>query len=88
MDWDPDSIRKAKDVAQGELALALRRVLEDSGSATEDELSFRVARLFGWGRRGNDISLALARALRHLAESDDVSRLADGRYTVTKHSAS
>lgn len=78
-DGDPDTIRKAAQVSRGELALALTQLLAEAGTADREELMFRTARLFGWGRRGNDITAALNRALGQLIEDGSVVEGPDGR---------
>lgn len=82
-DGDPDTIRKAAQVCRGELALALTRLLAEAGTADREELMFRTARLFGWGRRGNDITAALNSALRQLIEDGNVIEGPDGRLEPT-----
>lgn len=74
---DADSVRKANQVSRGELGLALRRLLAEAGTAEPEELMFRTARLFGWGRRGNEITAALNAALRRL-QGDGVVRTTAG----------
>src|SRR5579864_1578672 len=56
---DLKSNRDVVEVPQIELAQAVDLLVRDAGSITEDELTTRVARLFGWSRRGPDIAKAL-----------------------------
>jgi very-short-patch-repair endonuclease len=60
------SARDIEEVPRAELELALRRLVEDAGVIATDELGARVARLFGWARRGRDIHEALQSSVRSL----------------------
>ena len=48
--------RDVEQVHDRELALALVNLVRDAGGITCDELSTRIARLYGWTRRGPDIT--------------------------------
>ena len=48
--------REVKHVHDHELMLALTNLVRDAGGITHDELTTRAARLYGWTRRGPDIS--------------------------------
>jgi hypothetical protein len=61
-----------------ELALAVQHLVEDARRVSRDELTFQVARLFGWNRRGSDIAAALDRAVDKLLR-DGVLQ-SDGQY--------
>jgi len=69
---DKNTQRSAADVPPEEFQLAIRRLLCDAKTATWDEMSRRVANLFGWGRRGVEISGALDRAVRALKRNGSV----------------
>jgi very-short-patch-repair endonuclease len=51
--------REVKHVHDHELMLALTNIVRDAGGITHDELTTRAARLYGWTRRGPDISTRL-----------------------------
>lgn len=74
---DPDTFRKVDEVPDSEMELAIRNVVSDGRSVTREELTRHVARLFGWQRRGSDIThrldLTVDRMIRagHLSRSDD-----------------
>lgn len=64
-----DDERTSRDVAEipsVELALAVLNVVHDARRIDREELSVSVARLFGWGRRGNGITRALDHVVTHL----------------------
>jgi very-short-patch-repair endonuclease len=48
--------RDVEQVHDRELTLALVNLVRDAGGITGDELSTRIARLYGWTRRGPDIT--------------------------------
>jgi hypothetical protein len=58
--------RKVEEVPRAELKLAVRHLISDARRVTRDELTFQVARLFGWNRRGPDIAAALDGAVDEL----------------------
>jgi hypothetical protein len=51
--------RDVEHVHDHELTLALANLVRDAGGITSDELTTRVARLYGWTRRGPDITTRL-----------------------------
>jgi len=51
--------REVEHVHDNELTLALTNLVRDAGGITYDELTVRAARLYGWTRRGPDISSRL-----------------------------
>lgn len=51
--------RSVSQVHASELDLALVRIVSDAGGIGEEELTIRVARIYGWERRGPDITAAL-----------------------------
>jgi hypothetical protein len=67
-----DTERGVNDVAPAELALALELTIRDVRSIERDELTRRVAALFGWRRRGPDIETAMRRGLRTLEEAGSI----------------
>lgn len=71
--------RTVDQIHPDELALALLRFAQDARSISHDELTVRTARLFGWGRRGPDISAAMNRVLERLVKEGRLA-LADGHY--------
>jgi hypothetical protein len=73
---DPRSHRDIAEIPHLELALAVEMLVNDARSITPDELTTRVARLFGWNRRGPDISKTLDLVVQ--SRLDQGSLLADG----------
>jgi hypothetical protein len=69
--------RSVEQVADTELAAALLQLVQASAGVTRDDLTTAVARLYGWNRRGPDISVRLNRLVSDLA--------ADGRLASTDH---
>lgn len=61
---DPKSCRDVQEIPTAELGLAMDMLVRDARSITWDELTTRVARLFGWNRRGPDIGKALDTVLQ------------------------
>jgi hypothetical protein len=72
---DPRTQRQVADVASCELELALELMMDDVRVAEEDDLLFAVSRLFGWGRRGSEITKALETALGRLVAREHVVRV-------------
>jgi len=58
-----DTVRKVEHVPRMELCGALLAFVSDAKSISEEELTKRVAALFGWNRRGPDIVRAMTAAL-------------------------
>ena len=75
---DARTRRSIDEVPATELRLAIERVVGDALQAGRDELTFAVARLYGWNRRGSDISAALERSVTHLLRMKQLER--DGEY--------
>lgn len=75
---EPDTQRESRHIPQEELRLALFRIIEDASTITHDDVSVRVARLFGWRRRGPDVRAALEDAIERLVSDGNV--LDDGEY--------
>lgn len=63
---DPSTRRSVDEVPVSELRAAILGIVGDAIHAGRDELTFAVARLYGWNRRGSDISSALERAVTYL----------------------
>jgi hypothetical protein len=58
--------------------------IEDARTIDEDEPTARTVAIFGWARRGSDITTALTRGLHLLVDSDEVIRAAEGRYAPAR----
>jgi very-short-patch-repair endonuclease len=74
----PATRRSVDEVPANELRAAIEHLVEDSVRAGRDELTFAVARLYGWNRRGSEISAALERAVTYLLRMKRLER--DGDY--------
>ena len=85
VDGDDATVRRAGEVPLAELEAALEQVVADSHTIAADELTARVARIFGWTRRRADIATALGRALDQLERSGRVAR--DDRGNLVSPSA-
>jgi hypothetical protein len=70
--------RSVSEVPVSELRAAILGVVGDAIHAGRDELTFAVAKLYGWNRRGTDISAALERAVTYLLRMKRLAR--DGEY--------
>ncbi|GGS47034.1 DUF3320 domain-containing protein [Actinokineospora fastidiosa] len=70
---DPDTKRDVKYVPMDELKLAVVNLVRDCHAIDRDELTERVARLFGWGRRGPAVSAALYQAIEELDDAGAVT---------------
>lgn len=69
----PESMRKVEHVPMAELELALLEVVYNAKSLTYEELYRVTARVFGWNRTGDVITLRLREALNRLASKGKVS---------------
>lgn len=74
---DAESIRPVAHVPPEELAEAAYRLVRDAGAIEKDNLQVAVARLFGWGRTGIDITTAIEIAIDDLV---DEGRLSGGAF--------
>ncbi|MCA1839967.1 MAG: DUF3320 domain-containing protein [Actinobacteria bacterium] len=74
---DPDTRRAVSEVSRAELELAVRKVVSDARFISWEELSTYVARLFGWTRKGPDISMALDEAIEDLVQGGALRRNGD-----------
>lgn len=77
---DPEARRGAEEVPLAEMRLAVTNLIADAKRVRRDELTFEVARLFGWNRRGPDIAAALDRAVDGLLRNGTVK--ADDDYLL------
>lgn len=73
-----DCARNIDQVADDELALAIRNFARAAGSVSHDELTTAIARLYGWNRRGADIAARLGSLLASLIATGDLSGDHDG----------
>ncbi|HET7050674.1 MAG TPA: DUF3320 domain-containing protein [Solirubrobacteraceae bacterium] len=78
---DPEARRGAEEIPLAEMQLAVANLVADAKRVRRDELTFEVARLFGWNRRGSDIAAALDRAVDGLLRNGAV--VADDEYLVS-----
>ena len=69
--------RDVEHVHDSELTLAIANLVRDAGGISHDELTTRVARLYGWTRRGPDISTRLHTLIARL--------LTNGTLTGNEH---
>jgi hypothetical protein len=80
---DPRSAREVGEIPHLELELAVAQLVIDARAISSDELTSSVARLFGWRRRGPDITEALGRAIHSCIQPDaireDAGMLKPGR---------
>jgi hypothetical protein len=74
----PATRRSIDEVPPSELRVAIEWVVSDAIKAGRDELTYTVARLYGWNRRGSDIGAALDRAVKYLLWAKRLVR--DGDY--------
>lgn len=77
---DPSARRRADEVPLAEMQLAVANLIADAKRVRRDELTFEVARLFGWNRRGPEIAAALDRAVDGLLRNGSVT--ADDEYLL------
>jgi len=77
---DLDARRGAEEVPLAEMQLAVANLIADAKRVRRDELTFEVARLFGWNRRGPDIAAALDKAVDGLLRNGAVA--ADDGYLL------
>jgi hypothetical protein len=71
---DPETIRKIHEIPASELREAILRFVRDVHLITEDELTARVASVFGWSRRGSDIAVEFRRIVRKLVSAGTLIR--------------
>jgi hypothetical protein len=75
---DPTARRDVDEVPPAELKLAVDHLVREARRVSRDELTFEVARLFGWNRRGPDIAAALGSAVDALIRDRTIGE--DGDY--------
>ena len=75
---DPEARRGADEIPLAEMELAVLNLARDARRVRPQELTFEVARLFGWNRRGPDIAAALDRAVDELKRTGQLAE--DGEY--------
>jgi very-short-patch-repair endonuclease len=75
---DSRTARAAREVPVEEVLLALRNLVVEARMINEDELTKQAARVFGWHRRGADVSFLLSKALAQLKQAEDVANTEDG----------
>jgi hypothetical protein len=80
-EW-PGSVRKPALVSPDEAKLAIFYSVQDARSISEDDLFRRVARIFGWGRLGVDITSLLSRCREELLQNGDLTAVSTGGVTV------
>jgi hypothetical protein len=83
----PETLRSVAEVPPAELRLAVLRLVEDALAIEDNELTAEAAGLFGWLRRGSDISAALDRAIAGLLDEGLLERRTDGTLTTTSQPA-
>jgi len=69
---DGVGVRTAGQVPDIEIRNALTNLLTDAGTVSHDDLMTATARIFGWNRRGQDITVRLEWVLRRMRESGTV----------------
>lgn len=65
--------RTAAQVPDGEIRNALANLLKDAGTVSEDDLHRAAAKVFGWNRRGQDITARLNGVLREMRRNGTVA---------------
>lgn len=58
--------RKVEQIHLDEISVGVRRMLEDAGALTREEISLAVSRYFGWTRRGPAVEGRINAAVEHL----------------------
>lgn len=72
-----DCRRTVDQIHESELQAALFQLVRDAGGAGWDELSVSASRLFGWNRRGRDITDRLDTMLQHVVDAGRIDRVGD-----------
>ena len=70
---DPEARRSVEEIPRSELKLAVLHLAGDARRVSRDDLTFEVARLFGWNRRAPDIAAALDGAVDDLVRVGEIS---------------
>lgn len=79
--YRPVSERDAKDIAPQEVANALCFVLREQGSLPQDDLLLETAKVFGFSRRGSNVTAAMLQGLA-VAQERRMVEIADGKVRV------
>ncbi|WP_413334508.1 DUF3320 domain-containing protein [Brevibacterium sp. GP-SGM9] len=66
-------IRKVEQIHLDEIAVAVRRMLDDAGALTREEVSLAVSRLFGWTRRGSNVEGRIYEAVELLVACESIA---------------
>ncbi|KGN37504.1 DUF3320 domain-containing protein [Knoellia subterranea] len=70
---DGAGLRTAGQVPDIEIRIAVTNLLKDAGTVSYEDLMTATARVFGWNRRGQDITSRLDWVLRRMRENDTIS---------------
>jgi transcription elongation GreA/GreB family factor len=73
----PETERRVEHVPRQELDVAMAHVAAEAVAASADQLTESVSRVFGWRRRGPDISAALAAAVERLIAAGRLEEAGD-----------
>lgn len=73
--------RTVTQVHDSELDLALRRLAADAAGISADELTARIARIYGWERRGSDITARMRERITALLSNGTLQGAADSLTT-------
>lgn len=73
----PESFRTVSQIPKEELDAAILMAVREARSVVEDELTKHVAGMFGWARRGPDISAAMERSVRRLIRRGELAHSGD-----------
>ncbi|MBO0706722.1 MAG: DUF3320 domain-containing protein [Candidatus Dormibacteraeota bacterium] len=71
---EPMTVRRVEHIPPQELDAALAHVTAEAVAGSEDDLTERVARVFGWRRRGPDIGPALRASVNRLVQAGHLER--------------
>jgi hypothetical protein len=74
----PACTRTIEQIADTELAAALLQLVQASAGITHDDLTVAIARLYGWNRRGPEISARLNRLVGDLVADGKLERADHG----------
>jgi hypothetical protein len=81
LDDDAATIRKVAEIWPAELELAVEHLVDDSRTIAEADLAVGLVKLFGWSRRGPDLTAAVTRAVAALEVAGRIARDDRGRLT-------
>ena len=70
--------RAVQEIPGAELELALVNLVRDARRISQDDATVHVARLYGWNRRGPDITRRFATIIAQLVADGRLARAADG----------